>query len=82
VEPRLAPDLLMARSAIRDGLVKIGIPQVNVDMLNSRYTMAEVDVMMQEQFNQWFESLPQCFYEIVNEGGVPDIEKSYANLCS
>jgi hypothetical protein len=46
------------------------------------YTMAEVDVMTQEQFNQWFESLPQCFYEIVNEGGVPDIEKSYANLCS
>jgi hypothetical protein len=60
----------MAHSTIRDGLVKTGIPQVNVDMLNSQYTMAEVDVMTQEQHDRWFESLPHCFYELVDEGGV------------
>lgn len=62
--------ILMAHSTIRDGLVETGIPQVNVDMLNSQYTMAEVDVMTQEQYDRWFESLPRCFYELVDEGGV------------
>jgi hypothetical protein len=62
--------LLMAHSAIRDGLVETGIPQVNVDQLNARYSMATVDVMTQEQFDRWFGSLPACFYEIVKDGGV------------
>jgi hypothetical protein len=53
----------MAHSAIRDGLVETGIPQV-------RHSLMSADVMTQEQFDSWFSNLPRCFYEIVNEGGV------------
>ena len=62
--------ILMAHSAIRDGLVKTGIPQVNIDMLNNRHSLMSVDVMTQEQFNNWFSNLPMCFYDLVNKGGV------------
>jgi hypothetical protein len=62
--------ILMAHSAIREGLVETGIPQVNIDMLNNRHSLMSVDVMTQEQFDTWFSNLPKCFYEIVNEGGV------------
>jgi hypothetical protein len=43
--------LLLAHSSIQDGLIETGTPQVNIDMLNSRHSMAEVKVMTQEQFN-------------------------------
>jgi hypothetical protein len=60
----------MAHSAIPDGLVETGIPQVNIDMLNNRHSLMSVDVMTQEQFDNWFGNLPKCFYETINEGGV------------
>jgi hypothetical protein len=59
-----------AHSAVRDCLVETGIPQVNIDMLNNRHTLMSVDVMTQEQFDNWFSNLPKCFYKLVNEGGV------------
>ena len=62
--------ILMAHSAIRDGLVETGIPQVNIDQLNHRHSLMSADVMTQEQFDSWFSNLPRCFYDIVNEGGV------------
>jgi hypothetical protein len=62
--------ILMAHSAIRDGLVETGIPQINIDQLNDRHSLMSLDVMTQEQFDSWFASLPSCFYEIVSEGGV------------
>jgi hypothetical protein len=54
--------ILMAHSALRDGLVETGIPQVNVDQLNNRYSLDSIDVMSQEQFDRWFSSLPASFY--------------------
>jgi hypothetical protein len=62
--------ILLAHSAICEGLVETGIPQVNIDMLNNRHSLMSVDVMTQEQFDNWFSNLPKYFYEIVNEGGV------------
>ena len=62
--------LLFAHSAIRDGLVEEGIPQVNVDQLNNRHDLHRIEVMTQTQFDQWFASLPPVFYEVVKEGGV------------
>jgi hypothetical protein len=62
--------ILMAHSALRDGLVETGIPQVNVDQLNNRYSFPDIDVMTQGQFDRWFASLPSSFYEIVPDGGV------------
>jgi hypothetical protein len=62
--------LLMQHSAIRDGLVETGIPQVNVDQLNCRFTFDDIEVMSQDQFDRWFSSLPTCFYELVEDGGV------------
>jgi hypothetical protein len=62
--------LLLEHSAIREGLVESGIPQVNVDQMNSRFAFADTNVMTQEQFDRWFASLPASFYELVNEGGV------------
>jgi hypothetical protein len=62
--------ILMAHSALRDGLVETGIPQVNIDQLNNRHSLMPVYVMTQEQFDNWFSNLPQCFYEILNEGDV------------
>jgi hypothetical protein len=60
----------MAHDAIRDGLVETGIPQINVDQLNGRQSMLNIEVMTQAQFDRWFASLPRCFYELVEEGGV------------
>jgi hypothetical protein len=62
--------MLLEHSAIREGLVETGIPQVNVDQLNSRFAFADTGVMTQEQFDRWFSSLPSSFYELVDEGGV------------
>jgi hypothetical protein len=62
--------LLLAHSALRDGLVETGIPQINVDQLNNRFSLRDTDVMTQEQFDRWFASLPSSFYEIVDAGGV------------
>jgi hypothetical protein len=62
--------ILMQHSAIRDGLVESGIPQVNVDQLNSCFAFDDIEVMSQEQFDRWFFSLPTCFYELVEDGGV------------
>jgi hypothetical protein len=62
--------LLLAHSAIKDGLVESGIPQVNIDQLNNRHSLMSIEVMTQEQFDNWFANLPRCFYELVNEGGV------------
>jgi hypothetical protein len=62
--------ILMQYSAIRDSLVESGIPQVNVDQLNSRFAFDDIEVMSQEQFDRWFSSLPTCFYELVEDGGV------------
>jgi hypothetical protein len=62
--------ILMQHNAIRDGLVESGIPQVNVDQLNSRFAFDNIEVMTQAQFDCWFSSLPTCFYELVEDGGV------------
>jgi hypothetical protein len=62
--------ILMQHNAIRDGLVESGIPQVNVDQLNCRFAFDNIEVMTQEQFDCWFSSLPTCFYELVEDGGV------------
>jgi hypothetical protein len=62
--------ILLAHSAIKDGLVETGIPQVNIDQLNNRHSLMSIKVMTQEQFDNWFANLPRCFYELVNEGGV------------
>ena len=43
--------LLMAHSELKDGLVESGIPQINVDQLNHRYSFDNIDVMTQEQFD-------------------------------
>jgi hypothetical protein len=48
----------MAHSALQDGLVETGIPQVNIDQLNNRHSLMSVDVMTQEQFHNWFSNLP------------------------
>ena len=50
--------------------METGIPQINIDQLNSRYSLSDIDVMTQEQYDCWFESLPPCFYEVVDSGGV------------
>ena len=65
--------LLFAHSAIRDGLVETGIPQVNVDQLNNRHDLHRIEVMTQTEFDNWFASLPPVFYEIVREGGVMNL---------
>jgi hypothetical protein len=44
--------ILMAHSALRDGLVETGIPQVNVDQLNNCYSLDSIEVMSQEQFDR------------------------------
>jgi hypothetical protein len=62
--------MLLEHSAIQEGLVETGIPQVNVDQLNSRFAFADTGVMTQEQFDRWFSSLPSSFYGLVDEGGV------------
>lgn len=62
--------ILMAHSAIREGLVETGIPQINIDQLNNRHSLMSLDVMTQEQFDNWFSNLPRCFYELVSDGGV------------
>ena len=62
--------LHVAHSAIRDGLVESGIPQINIDQLNHRNSLSDIDVMTQEQYDRWFEALPPCFYEIISGGGV------------
>ncbi len=43
--------ILMTHSAILDGLVKTGIPQINIDQLNNFHSLVSVDVMTQEHFN-------------------------------
>ena len=62
--------LLLAQSEIKHGLVESGIPQVNVDQLNHRYSFDNIEVMTQEQFDLWFARLPSCMYDLVEEGGV------------
>jgi hypothetical protein len=62
--------LLMAHSAIRDGLVETGIPQINADQLNHRHSFDRVDVMTQDEFDRWFISLPRELYTVVESGGV------------
>ena len=61
---------LFAHSAIKEGLVETGIPQVNIDQLNHRYSLQDIHTMSQAEYDQWFASLPTCFYEVVREGGV------------
>ena len=65
--------ILMAHSAIRDGLVETGIPQINADQLNHRYSFDRIDVMSQEEFDAWFASLPKHLYEVVVSGGVHNL---------
>ena len=62
--------LLLAHSEIKNGHVETGIPQINVDQLNHRYSFDDIDVMTQEQFDLWFAQLPRCMYDLVDEGGV------------
>jgi hypothetical protein len=62
--------ILLAHSAIKDGLVETGIPQVNIEQLNNRHSLMSIEVMTQEQFDNWFANLPRCFYELVNDGEV------------
>jgi hypothetical protein len=72
--------LLFAHSALRDGLVETGIPQINVDQLNNRFSFQDIDVMTQEQFDRWFSSLPTSFYELVDAGGVLNLTTSCHKL--
>jgi hypothetical protein len=72
--------LLFAHSALRDGLVETGIPQINVDQLNNRFSFQDIDVMTQEQFDRWFASLPTSFYELVDAGGVLNLTTSCHKL--
>jgi hypothetical protein len=65
--------LLLAHSKIRDGLVESGIPQINSDQLNHRYSFTNIDVMSQEEFDVWFARLPWCMYDLVDEGDVTNI---------
>jgi hypothetical protein len=62
--------LLLAHSDIRDGLVESGIPQINSDQLNHRYSFENTKVMSQEQYDSWFAHLPRCMYELIEDGGV------------
>jgi hypothetical protein len=62
--------LLLAHSEIKHGLVETGIPQINADQLNHRYSFDHIDVMTQEEFDSWFARLPRCMYDLVDEGGV------------
>ena len=62
--------LLLAHSAIKDGLVETGIPQINADQLNHRFSFDNIDTMSQEEFDDWFARLPRCMYDVVTEGGV------------
>jgi hypothetical protein len=43
--------LLLAHSELKNGQVETGIPQINVDQLNHRYSFDDIDVMTQEQFD-------------------------------
>ena len=43
--------LLLAHSATKEGLVETGIPQVNVDQLNNRWSFNYIEVLTQEQFD-------------------------------
>jgi hypothetical protein len=58
--------ILMAHSVLRDGLVEEGIPQVNADMLNNRYSFENTWVMTQEQYDRWFATLPTHLYDLVD----------------
>eukprot|EP00804_Cyclotella_cryptica_P013123 CCRYP_002393-RA/>CCRYP_002393-RA protein AED:0.39 eAED:0.38 QI:0/0/0/1/1/1/3/0/907 len=62
--------LLMAHSELKHGLVESGIPQINADQLNHRYSFDNINTMTQEQFNAWLARLPHCMYDSVEEGGV------------
>ena len=62
--------LLLAHSAIKDGLVETGIPQVNVDQLNNRWSFEDIEALTQDQFDRWFASIPPHFYVILEHGGV------------
>lgn len=61
--------LLMAHNALQDGFVESGIPQINVDQLNDRHSNVSANIMTQEEFDRWFQSLPCFFYEVVNDEG-------------
>jgi hypothetical protein len=65
--------LLLAHSDIKDGLVESGIPQINSDQLNYRYSFDNIDVITQAEFDAWFAQLPRCLYDLVNDGGVTNM---------
>jgi hypothetical protein len=65
--------LLMAHSDVKDGLVESGIPQINSDQLNHRYSFNDIDVLSQEEFDSWFARLPRCLYDLVEDGGVTNM---------
>jgi hypothetical protein len=65
--------LLMAHSEIKDGLVESGIPQINSDQLNHRYSFKDIAVLTQDEFDSWFARLPRSLYELVNDGGVTNL---------
>lgn len=65
--------LLMAHSELKDGLTETGIPQINVDQLNYRYSFKRIDVMTQQEFDEWFSRLPRCMYELVEDGGATNM---------
>ena len=65
--------LLIAHSEIRDGLVESGIPQINTDQLNHRYSFDNIAVMSQKEFDDWFARLPRCSYDLVDNRGVINI---------
>ena len=62
--------LLLAHSELKHGLVETGIPQINADQLNHRYSFDNIDTMTQEEFDRWFARLPKCLYDLVDDGGV------------
>jgi hypothetical protein len=65
--------LLLAHSDIKDGLVESGIPQINSDQLNHRYSFDNIAVMSQQEFDSWFASLPRNAYNLVEDGGVTNL---------
>jgi hypothetical protein len=54
--------LLLGHSELKNGQVETGIPQINMDQLNHRYSFDDIEVMTQEQFD--------CMYDLVEEGGM------------
>jgi hypothetical protein len=53
----------MHNSELHDGLIEIGIPQINFDQLNNHCSFQHTHIS-----GRWFAKLPFWFYEITDKG--------------